>query len=217
MPWIDAPAVFAKLSERSNMGDMALQFAILSAARSGEVRFASWPEIDFEAKLWTIPAERMKAGREHVVPLSELAIELLCALYPIRRHDDSLLFPSPRGLPLSDATLGKVARLIAPGSTQHGWRSTFRDFMGEQSNFDHDTLEFCLAHSRGKVHGAYQRGSLIDKRREVMRLWSDYLAGRDVAALWPDRIATAVADLATARQIRAKAAKAPEPQKRLTG
>lgn len=206
VPWVAAPATFAKLCERGNLGDMALQFAILCASRSGEVRFATWPEIDLSARLWTIPAARMKAGREHVVPLSQAAVALLEAVKPLRRHGDGLIFPSARGGALSDMTLGAAAKAVYANSTQHGWRSTFRDYLGENCNFDHDLLESCLAHSRGKVHGAYQRGALIDKRRDVMALWADYCTGRDVAALWADYISTPVASLAMARRARLEAA-----------
>lgn len=205
VPWADAPATYAKLCERGNFGDMALQFAVLCASRSGEVRFATWAEIDLSARLWTIPGERMKAGREHVVPLSDAAVALLEAVRPLRRHHDGLIFLSARGGALSDMTLGAAAKAVYAQSTQHGWRSTFRDYLGENCNFEHDLLEACLAHSRGKVHGAYQRGALIDKRRDVMQLWADYVSGRDVAALWPDYISTPVASLAMARRARLEA------------
>lgn len=213
VPWADAPATFAKLCERGNLGDMALQFAILCASRSGEVRFATWAEMDLEARLWTIPGARMKAQREHVIPLCDAAVAILEAVKPLRRHDDGLIFPSPRGLPLSDMTLGAAAKAVYAQSTQHGWRSTFRDYLGENCTFDHDLLEACLAHSRGKVHGAYQRGALIEKRRAVMALWADYVTGRNVAALWPDRIATPIVDIATARRGRREVLPA---QERLT-
>lgn len=214
VPWADAPATYAKLSERGNLGDMALQFAILCASRSGEVRFATWAEIDMEARLWTIPAARMKAGREHVVPLSQPAVAILEAVKPLRRHDDGLIFPSVRGGALSDMTLGAAAKAVYANSTQHGWRSVFRDYLGENCNFEHDLLESCLAHSRGKVHGAYQRGALIEKRRSVMALWADYVTQRDVAALWPHYMATPVAEIGKARRARLEAV---PDQQRLTG
>ena len=146
------------------------------AARSGEVRLATWDEVDLDARTWTIPGERMKAGREHRVPLADEVVELLGAL---PRFDGSeYVFPSPRtGRPLSDAALGKVLRDLGSSVTAHGFRSSFRDWAAESTTFPNHVCEQALAHSIGdKVEAAYRRGDLFEKRRKLMDAWSTYCA-----------------------------------------
>ena len=175
------------------VGRLALLFTIYTAARSGETRGATWGEIDMDAATWTVPAERMKAGKAHTVPLSAPALAVLERMEKARRTDSSseLIFPGVRaGRPLSDMTMAKAQRLCAPGTTVHGWRSTFSDWAGETTGFPRDVIEAALAHAvGGKVQRAYQRGTMLDKRREVMDAWARHLAPlpADVTRLQPRR------------------------------
>jgi len=203
MDYRDVPAFVAKLREAKGVGAMALEFLILTAARSGEVRGAVWSEIDFENKLWTVPAERMKAGREHRVPLTGRALAILEQAALLRRPaagDDSeaLLFPSAKvGRPLSDMTLSAVLRRMGLGQyTVHGFRSSFRDWVGDCTTFPREVAEAALAHVVGGTEGAYRRGDALEKRRELMRAWAAYIdtkprksTGGNVIAF--DRAATA--------------------------
>ena len=169
------------------MGARALEFAILTAARSGEVRGATWQEIDRDAQAWVVPAERMKAAREHVIPLSDAALALLDGLP--RLAGCELIFPSTTNAVLSDMTLTAVIRRMdetdrkVGGSgwtdrsgnviTAHGFRSTFRDWAGETTAFPREVIEHALAHRiADKAEAAYQRGTLLDKRRRLMGEWA---------------------------------------------
>jgi integrase len=157
------------------LGARALEFVILTAARSGEVRGAKWAEIDLRAKVWTVPAERMKAGREHRVPLSEAALALLKALPKIDAAE--LVFPSPKGGTLSDMTLTAVTRRMKVDAVPHGFRSTFRDWAAERTNYPRDVAEMALAHTiDNKVEAAYRRGDLFEKRRLMMADWAAFVA-----------------------------------------
>lgn len=178
VPFEDAPAVMAKLrAEAGTIGRTALEFTILTAARSGEVRGARWNEIDLEARTWTVPASRMKAKKEHVVPLSDRAIELLLSVKALAGKPDTLIFPGLRDKPMSDMTMSKAQRALAPGTTVHGWRSTFRDWVSESTSFAGEVAEMALAHTiSNKVEAAYRRGNLQHKRRELMDAWSSYLS-----------------------------------------
>ncbi|MEP3226323.1 MAG: integrase arm-type DNA-binding domain-containing protein [Parasphingorhabdus sp.] len=173
----EAPAVIAKLrNSDETMARIALEFGILAAARSGEIRLATWSEIDFDNRVWTIPAERMKAKRLHNVPLVERAIELLEKVKPLAKGGDSIIFQGQTGKELSDMTLLKAQKVLAPGTTQHGWRSTFRDWVSEETNFDGNLAEMALAHAiRSKSEAAYRRGHLLEKRRHMMDAWANYL------------------------------------------
>ncbi len=176
LPYPAAPAFMAELAKRDGLSARALEFAILTAARSGEVRGATWDEIDTDAKLWTVPAQRMKAGREHVVPLSSGALTLLAGL---PRVDGSpLLFPAPRGGTLSDMSLTAVLKRMGLADlTQHGFRSTFRDWAGETTAHPREVIEHALAHQlKDKAEAAYQRGSLLTKRQALMADWASYLS-----------------------------------------
>ncbi len=175
LDWREMPEFMAKLSAREGFGSRALAFAILTASRSGEVRGATWSEIDPEAGIWVIPAERMKAAKEHRVPLGSAAIEQLGE----RRLPQDLLFPGAHGLrkPMSDMTLTAVLkRLGRLDISVHGFRSTFRDWAGETTNFPREVIETALAHRlRDKAEAAYARGDLFQKRRKLMDAWAAYL------------------------------------------
>jgi integrase len=164
----------AALREREGVAAKALEFLILTAARSGEVRGAQWDELDLQAKTWTVPAERMKARKAHVVPLCTDAVKLLKHLHRIA--DNPLVFPAPRGGPLSDATLAAVMKRMTVDATPHGFRSTFRDWCAEHTNFPREVAEMALAHViPSAVERAYRRGDLLVKRTKLMQDWCKYL------------------------------------------
>lgn len=190
----DAPRWYAALREREGTGARALEFAALTAARSQEVRGARWDEIDLGAALWIVPAARMKMDREHRVPLTPEAIALLNALP--RDDENPLVFPAPRGGPMSDMTLsaamkrlheadvkdggsGFLDRVSKRPAVPHGLRSTFRDWAAERTNFPGEMAETALAHRvSNAVEAAYRRGDMIEKRRVMMAKWADHLCGR---------------------------------------
>lgn len=177
LPYAEAPAFMVALAKREGTAARALAFLILTAARSGEVRQADWSEIDMTAKLWTIPPERMKAGREHVVPLSDAALAILAATQDDARK--GLLFPGAKeGRPLSDMTLAAVLkRMERADITAHGFRSTFREWAAEQTGHPREVIEHALAHQLAdKAEAAYQRGSTLPKRVRLMDDWAGYLA-----------------------------------------
>jgi integrase len=178
MSYQDVPAFMTKLRERVSMGRLALEALILTATRSGEIRGAVWSEFDMEKALWTIPAERMKAGVEHIIPLSDQALDVFKRAATFREHGNDLVFPgTKRGQPLSDMTLTKVLRDMELAVTAHGFRSSFRDWVAEETDFDGDTAEMALAHTiESKVEAAYRRGKLVDKRRVMMAAWGVYCA-----------------------------------------
>ena len=178
VPWRKIGAVMDALGRPSGLAAKCLQFVILTAARSGEARGARWSEIDFEARLWTIPAERMKAGRQHLVPLSEPALALLRELLPLRKSEDDLIFAGGKpGKPLSDVALSKALRSAFSGTaTVHGMRSTFRDWCAEQTDCPREIAEAALAHGNAdKVEAAYRRTDYLDKRRALMAEWGAFL------------------------------------------
>jgi integrase len=178
LPYPDAPALMQKLGLSSTIGRLALRFLILTATRSGEVRLATWQEIDFKKALWTIPASRMKAGKEHVVPLSAAAMSILAiTAEAYGLNDHAPLFPGKGGKPLSDMTLTKVLRTDLPGIvTVHGFRSSFRDWAAEQTAFPGEVVEAALAHAiANKVEAAYRRTNYLEKRTSLMTEWADYL------------------------------------------
>lgn len=180
LPWRDIPAFMAELRQREGMGARALEFTILTAARSGEARGATWSEIDLERRLWTIPGARMKAGREHTVPLSDAAVALLEALE--RPHGGGLVCPAVRGGQLSDMTLSAVTRRMSVDAVPHGFRSTFRDWAAEATGHPSEIAEMALAHTVGSaVERAYRRGDMLDKRRKLMDDWAAHCDGRTPA------------------------------------
>lgn len=165
---------FARLKKQAGVGARALEFAILTAARSGEVRGATWTEIDLKKEVWVIPAERMKAGREHRVPLSAAAMQLLRDMPKVEGND--LVFSGRTGKPLSDMTLNALMRRMDVPAVPHGFRSTFRDWASEHTNYPREVAEMALAHAIGdKVEAAYRRGVLFDRRRRMMRDWAVFL------------------------------------------
>lgn len=175
LPYPEIAPFMADLRNREGLGARALEFAILTAARSGEVRNAVWSEIDKTAQVWVIPAERMKMQKEHRVPLSTAAIKLLAALP--RLDDSALIFPSSRvGKTMSDMTMTAVLRRMEREDlTAHGFRSTFRDWAAEATNYPSDMAEMALAHSIGdKVEAAYRRGDMLQKRLRMMQDWATY-------------------------------------------
>lgn len=174
---IDAmPAFYAALREQEGMGAKALELVTLTAARSGSVRLAEWSEFDLDAALWTIPAAHMKADKEHRVPLSDAAVKLLRALP--RMDGVDLVFPAPKGVPLSDMTLTAVTRRMGVEAVPHGMRSTFRDFASERTNYPSEVAEMALAHViESKTEAAYRRGDLFEKRKALMKDWADFCSG----------------------------------------
>ena len=179
MPYAEVPSFIGRLRERESVGRLALELAILTAARSGEVRGALWSEIDLETSLWTIPATRMKAGSEHVVPLSRAALRAIERVSAFRERGSDLVFPGQKlGKPLSDMTLTKICRDMDVDAVPHGFRSSFRDWVSEETSFDGTVAEMALAHTvENKVERAYRRGNLLEKRRALMAAWGDYCDG----------------------------------------
>jgi integrase len=187
LPFAELPDFMATLAEREGMGARALEFLILTAARSGEASGAKWSEIDLEAKAWTVPASRMKGGRQHRVPLSDRAIALLRAL---PREADFVFAGERLGTAISSTAmsnlLGRMGRLDI---TIHGFRSAFRDWAAETTSYPNHVIEMALAHAVGdKVEAAYRRGDLFAKRRRLMEAWADYCtAPRRDATVTPIR------------------------------
>jgi integrase len=173
MPWREVPAFMLELRQRDGLGARALEVLVHSACRSGEVRGMAWSEI--EARTWTIPAARMKAGRQHVVPLTDRLLEVLQAVP--RTH--GLVFPSSKGTPLSDMTLTAVLKRMGRGDvTAHGFRSSFRDWSAEATTFEREVCEAALAHKLpDRVEAAYLRTDYLDRRRELMAAWSAFIGG----------------------------------------
>jgi integrase len=187
LPFPELASFMEQLALVKGSGASALQFVILTAARSGEVRGATWNEINLREGIWTIPAERMKMKKEHRVALNAQAIALLEAIPKLQR--EGLVFPAPRGGKLSDMTLTAVLRRMGRSDiTAHGFRSTFRDWAAERTNYQSEVVEMALAHTiDNKVEAAYRRGDLFEKRQRLMREWGKYatatLATADVVPL----------------------------------
>ncbi|MDM0049297.1 site-specific integrase [Variovorax sp. J22R115] len=184
VPIDDAATFFAELRQREGIAARALEFVALTAARSGEVRGATWDELDLDAAIWIIPGARMKAEREHRVPLSKAVLALLKALPRIVQPEEpersekvaDLVFSAPRGGSLSDMALTQVMRRMGQQAVPHGLRSTFRDWCGERTNFPRDLAEQALAHSLAdKTEAAYRRGDALEKRRVMMETWAKFL------------------------------------------
>lgn len=172
MPYADLPAFMVRLAERDSASRAALRFAILTAARTGEVTGAQWGEFDLDAKLWTVPADRIKAGREHAVPLAEPALAILRqrprSAPPFALSENAMLYllqrPAPKGLGLP--------------YTVHGFRSSFHDWASEESDWPEHVIDQALAHAiPDAVKAAYRRGNLLAKRRDLMDAWANYLTG----------------------------------------
>jgi integrase len=177
MNYAELPAFMTNLQARQATAALALEFAILTAARSGEVLGARWEEIDLDHAVWVVPAARMKAGREHRVPLSRRALNIAKAMHEARSGD--FVFPGQRpGKPLSVMALEMVLRRMKiENATVHGFRSTFRDWAADCTHFANEVCEAALAHViENKAEAAYRRGDLFDKRRKLMEGWVAYCA-----------------------------------------
>ena len=176
LPYADIPTFMASLLEHDAIAARALEFTILTAARSGETRGARWSEIDMAAKVWTIPADRMKAGREHRVPLTDRALALLDKMKAARISE--FVFPGQkREKPLSVMALDMLLRRMKVDVTTHGFRSTFRDWAGNETSFPRELAEQALAHVIGdKAEQAYRRGDALERRRALMEAWAAHCA-----------------------------------------
>jgi integrase len=186
MAYKEVPAFMVRLRKSEGMGAKALEFTILTVARSGEALGARWEEIDFDHNLWNVPANRMKAGEAHTVPLSAPAIALLEKLREIRMGD--FIFSAPprhgnkedakHGRPLSDmAMIMMLRRMKLNDISVHGFRSSFRDWCGDATTFPREVAEAALAHKVGnEVERAYRRSDALEKRRKLMQAWAYYVA-----------------------------------------
>ena len=174
-PYAAVPAILQGLRTREAVAALALEFTILTAARTGEVVGATWAEIDLDKAVWTIAANRMKAGREHRVPLSDRAMSILAA---VKKLDSPWAFPGVRGGQMSGMAMAMLLRRMKSDVTVHGFRSSFRDWAAECTGYPHEVCEMALAHSIGnKVEAAYRRGDLFEKRRRLMVDWAEFCAG----------------------------------------
>jgi integrase len=175
LPAIEAADFITALRLRRGSAARALEWLVLTACRSNEARGARWAEVDLAAKVWTIPSSRMKGGKEHRVPLSNAAVALVNSLPRLAGTD--LLFPGPTGKPLSDVAVSKLCGELSDcRSVPHGWRSTFRDWAGDSTNYPREVAEAALAHVVGGVEGAYRRGDAVERRRPLMADWAAFLA-----------------------------------------
>ena len=175
MPYDAIPAFAGALRSREAMAALALEFVILTATRTSEVLGATWGEVDLDKAIWTIPAARMKAGKEHRVPLSPRAVEILEAVKP---RDKGWLFPAVKGGKLSGMAMSMLLRRMKVDATVHGFRSGFRDWAAECTSVAHEVCEMALAHAIGnKAEAAYRRGNLLEKRQRLMADWATYCAG----------------------------------------
>ncbi|MDX0513334.1 DUF4102 domain-containing protein [Sinorhizobium medicae] len=187
MPYRDIPAFIQQLRGKDAMAARALEFLIFTAARSGEVLGATWAEFDLENAIWTVPANRMKAGKEHRVPLSTRALAIVKVLYETRISD--FVFPGQREKkPLSNMAFEMLMRRMSAGaSTVHGFRSAFRDWAGDCTSFPREVAEQALAHRVGDAtERAYRRADALDKRRKLMKAWEGHccvVAGEKVVKL----------------------------------
>ncbi|KNY20400.1 site-specific integrase [Methylobacterium sp. ARG-1] len=184
MPYAKVPAFYAAVAAgRTSYSSLALRLTILTAARSGETRGMVWGEIDMAGALWTVPAERMKGGRQHRVPLSAPVLAILASVLPDGATASDLVFPSRASTPLSDMTLAMFLRGTDPnGYTVHGFRSSFRDWVTEETDFAGDLAEAALAHLVGdETERAYRRGDALEKRRHLMDAWAAFVAADSAA------------------------------------
>lgn len=183
LPYADVPAFVAALTQRPAMAALAFRYMILTATRTSEVLLAEWGEIDMEGKIWTIPAERMKARRLHRIPLSDAAMQVL---HNVKGKDPCLVFPGQkRGRPLSNMALLTLLRRMKLGdaTTAHGLRSSFRDWVAEATSYPAEVAEMALAHVvENATEAAYRRGDLFEKRKKLMQAWADYLNAPTVKA-----------------------------------
>lgn len=178
MSWRELPGFMEALRQRDSISARALEFTVLTAARTGEVIGACWSEINFDEKVWTVPAERMKSGRPHRVPLSDAVIKVLQAL-PCERDNPFVFIGGRDGMGLSNMAMLQVLRGLLPGLTVHGFRSSFTDWAHETTNTPRTVVEAALAHVVGdKTEASYRRGDLFAKRSKLMSDWADYCASK---------------------------------------
>jgi integrase len=177
LPYAELPAFVAELRTRPAIAARALEFAILTASRTGEVIGATWDEVDLPGRVWKIPPERMKGGREHTVVLNDRAVSLLKQMHELR--DGPYVFPGPKPkTPLSNmAMLTLLRRMDRNDLTTHGFRATFKTWSTEQTAFERELIEKALAHTLGRLDLAYQRGGMVAKRRELMAQWALFIDG----------------------------------------
>jgi integrase len=190
VPWQELPEFMEKLRDRDSLSARALEFTIPTAARTGETIGARWDEIDLKAKVWTVPAERMKGGIEHQVPLSDRVVEILTSILRVRgsqradlKHEkaDKQVYAAQAAktiFPLSNMAMLQMLRGIrCNGFTVHGFRSSFRDWAGERTHYPRDVIEFALAHKLvNEVEAAYRRETAVEKRRKLMQAWASFCA-----------------------------------------
>jgi integrase len=181
MPYKDIPEFFGRCSTREAIAALGLEFTILTASRSGEVLNAQWSEFDLEAAIWIIPASRMQAGREHRVPLTKRAMAILERVKPLRGMDEAGLYVFPGrkpGKPLSGMAFDMLLRRMGLDITVHGFRSSFRDWAGNETAFPRDLIETALAHVVGdQTERAYRRSDALEKRRTLLEAWERYCEG----------------------------------------
>jgi integrase len=176
LPFSEIYDFTTKLRAEPGVTARAQEFLILTAARTGEVREARWSEIDLAAKVWTVPGERTKTGKEHRVPLSPRALEILKSL-PRENSGDWVFIGVQKGKPLGHSSMNEALKRLRPGVTTHGFRSCFRDWAAETTNYQNHVVEMALAHAIGsKVEASYRRGDLFEKRRLLMGDWAKYCA-----------------------------------------
>jgi integrase len=175
LPYVEMADFMTQLKEQEGVAARALEFTILTAARTGEVIGATWSEINFDERLWTVPADRMKAGKEHRVPLSDAALAILEQMQAIRQ-DDFIFAGGKARRPISNMAMAMTLRRMGRGDlTVHGFRSTFRDWAADRTGFPAEVAEMALAHTIGdKVEAAYRRGDLFQKRRQLMDAWAKF-------------------------------------------
>lgn len=175
LPWQAAPSFMAALRSREALAARCLEFVILTVARSGEALGATWGEIDLDRKLWTVPASRMKANAEHIVPLSEDAVQLLEGLRPSSPANDAAVFGID-GARRSNMAMAMLLRRMRHDITTHGFRSTFRDWAGDTTEHPREIIEQALAHTiQNKAEAAYRRGTAVERRRKLMEDWAEFL------------------------------------------
>jgi integrase len=176
LPYRDMPGFMTALRARDGLSARALELAVLTATRASEVVGARWDEVDFDQRTWTISAARMKSGKEHKIPLSARAAELLRGLYAVRSN--TFVFPGRPGKGISTAAMLKtLAAMGRSDLTVHGFRSSFRDWAAEQTSYANEVVEMALAHAiPNAVEAAYRRGDLFEKRARLMAAWSEYCA-----------------------------------------
>jgi integrase len=187
MPYEDVAGFVAELREREATAALALEFCILTAARSGEVLGARWSEIDRDKKIWTVPATRMKAGREHRVPLPGRALAVVGQLAEAKQGD--FVFPGQRrDKPLSNKAMDRVLRRVGTDVTVHGFRSSFRDWAGNETGYPRELIETALAHVIGdRAEQAYRRSDALERRRDLMTAWESYCTADPTPKVVPFR------------------------------